>query len=862
MTLGALGVLISPATVNVSASITGDTYSGSGDWAITQATVYNGETLTVYGAITISSFGSLTLFNTHLTMDEAPVYNHNITVNAGFLKIGTDSILDTTNATAGIPNCEISHNGFAYVYASNATFENIYFYLSAAAGMWYIDNSTLIGSKVYNFAGAYGNFSSNVVQDLTAQYAITIAGTDVVCSGNSFSNITQTGGSLDLAGMINVYDLAYRARILKNNFPEVVHYPAINLYGANGAIVSGNVIANMTLDTAFTPLGAINVWGDGMLAGVRGNINNNTIKMVYGWTAWPVSYPSCGIRGMGDVPATAANNWTIVDNHIWSVFRRDTASEPPYGIYWCASNATISRNSIGNVTGTVDVGGNPEGIFVGGTITTSIDIRNVLRDVTVSYNWIGNVSGSSNGILIGAVTNGSEVNGVEVAYNTVDLVKGESNGIGMWYGNRYLYVHDNTINNVWRDSNGIRTSHNTSGSIIAENNVSIIASGTMVDHNVEGAITYAEYYDWWDANGDHIIFRDNNIAIIDQYSDYFPEYNFSYAQNNLGEPLTIIQNGSYLVQMTYSNITMRGFANLPLFYMNESATFDLKSLVVDGSSWETTYTRWNIGPTYSPNHWGFTKIQCNPTNFGLTTSDSINITITALNSNNLIDFTGEVGDGILDLTFTLSGLDSGVGYRVYVDGVLYYQQLKGFTDLSFTYSGPWSEHTFEVVAWDFTPGSSLQASFEYLIDGNMVTFTDKSYGGAVLWVWNFGDGTGSTAQSPTHKYIASGKYTVSLTVYDSDGYSSKASTEIELKLGPDFPIERNPSGWDIFVTDDLTISLSAIGLLVIGAITYVSAIFLPYFPVITPKGRKLIGAFMVGAGLYFLIFIDNSWMRF
>ena len=700
MTLGALGVLISPATVNVSASITGDTYSGSGDWAITQATVYNGETLTVYGAITISSFGSLTLFNTHLTMDEAPVYNHNITVNAGFLKIGTDSILDTTNATAGIPNCEISHNGFAYVYASNATFENIYFYLSAAAGMWYIDNSTLIGSKVYNFAGAYGNFSSNVVQDLTAQYAITIAGTDVVCSGNSFSNITQTGGSLDLAGMINVYDLAYRALILKNNFPEVVHYPAINLYGANGAIVRDNVIANMTLETAFTPLGAINVWGDGMLAGVRGNINNNTIKMVYGWTAWPVSYASCGIRGMGDVPATAANNWTIVDNHIWSVFRRDTASEPPYGIYWCASNATISRNSIGNVTGTVDVGGNPEGIFVGGTITTSIDIRNVLRDVTVSYNWIGNVSGSSNGILIGAVTNGSEVNGIEVAHNTVNLVKGESNGIGMWVGPRELYVHDNIINNVWRDSNGIRQAENSSRLLITGNHVSVISSGTMVDHNVEGAITYAAYQTWWAENGDNTILRDNQITITDQDSDYFPEYNFSYARNREGTPLAIIQNGSYLIQETYSNITFIGYTYLPLLYMNGSTSFDSKTITVDDSAWNTTYNRWDIGPTYSPNHWGFTKIQKDDSGLSVDmSSGSLNVMINSWNpsATTILNLTAEQISPTGEVIFTLSGLDSGVGYKVYVDGEAY--AIGTGPSFSFSYSGPWSEHEFEVVVW-------------------------------------------------------------------------------------------------------------------------------------------------------------------
>jgi lysophospholipase L1-like esterase len=215
------------------------------------------------------------------------------------------------------------------------------------------------------------------------------------------------------------------------------------------------------------------------------------------------------------------------------------------------------------------------------------------------------------------------------------------------------------------------------------------------------------------------------------------------------------------------------------------------------------------------------------------------------------------------VSFTLSGLESGVGYKVYVDGVLYYQQLKGLTDLTFTYSGPWSEHTFEVVAWDMgNPDVTLDASFSYSIDGNLVSFTDKSYGGAVVWIWNFGDGSGSTKQSPTHTYKASGKYTVSLTVYDSDGHSSKASVEITLALGPNFPVERNPSGWDIYISDQLTVSMSAVGLLVGGAIMFVSAIFLPSVPFITPKGRKLIGALMILAGLYFLIFVDNSWMRF
>jgi hypothetical protein len=229
---------------------------------------------------------------------------------------------------------------------------------------------------------------------------------------------------------------------------------------------------------------------------------------------------------------------------------------------------------------------------------------------------------------------------------------------------------------------------------------------------------------------------------------------------------------------------------------------------------------------------------------------------------NYIKWGSDSTDSSAVVTYTIGGLSPGSRYDCYKDGTFYRTTIASSDSyIQFTYGDGFSSHIF-VIQKSGTPSGGLQASFEYTVDGNLVTFTDKSYGGAVMWIWNFGDDSGSTKQSPTHKYVASGKYTVSLTVYDSDGRSSKASTELTLQLGPDFPVERNPSGWDIYVTDNLVISLSAVGLLVVGAITFVSAIFLPYFPVITPKGRKLIGALMLGAGLYFLIFIDNSWMRF
>ncbi len=52
-----------------------------------------------------------------------------------------------------------------------------------------------------------------------------------------------------------------------------------------------------------------------------------------------------------------------------------------------------------------------------------------------------------------------------------------------------------------------------------------------------------------------------------------------------------------------------------------------------------------------------------------------------------------------------------------------------------------------------------------------VSFTDLSEGPVNAWSWNFGDGTTSTAQNPTHVYADTGLYTVQLLVYNSDSLS-------------------------------------------------------------------------------------------
>jgi PKD repeat protein len=62
-----------------------------------------------------------------------------------------------------------------------------------------------------------------------------------------------------------------------------------------------------------------------------------------------------------------------------------------------------------------------------------------------------------------------------------------------------------------------------------------------------------------------------------------------------------------------------------------------------------------------------------------------------------------------------------------------------------------------------------------------VQFIDQSVGNIVRWLWDFGDGEGSTEQNPSHKYTASGTYTVQLLVEDRTGATDITSEEITVR---------------------------------------------------------------------------------
>ncbi len=58
-----------------------------------------------------------------------------------------------------------------------------------------------------------------------------------------------------------------------------------------------------------------------------------------------------------------------------------------------------------------------------------------------------------------------------------------------------------------------------------------------------------------------------------------------------------------------------------------------------------------------------------------------------------------------------------------------------------------------------------------------VNFTDQSTGDITSWQWDFGDGSMSTEQDPSHTYTESGIYTVSLTVTGPGGSDTRTKTD-------------------------------------------------------------------------------------
>ncbi|MFT5464807.1 MAG: PKD repeat protein, partial [Planctomycetota bacterium] len=82
-----------------------------------------------------------------------------------------------------------------------------------------------------------------------------------------------------------------------------------------------------------------------------------------------------------------------------------------------------------------------------------------------------------------------------------------------------------------------------------------------------------------------------------------------------------------------------------------------------------------------------------------------------------------------------------------------------------------------IVVLNAPPVAEFVADVTTGVEPLDVNFTDLTLGNVTSWDWNFGDGTSSSAQNPSHTYLAAGTYTVSLTATGLGG------SDGEVKIG-------------------------------------------------------------------------------
>ncbi len=108
-------------------------------------------------------------------------------------------------------------------------------------------------------------------------------------------------------------------------------------------------------------------------------------------------------------------------------------------------------------------------------------------------------------------------------------------------------------------------------------------------------------------------------------------------------------------------------------------------------------------------------------------------------------------------------------------------------------SEPIDDEAYYII---YEPGLIANAHGPYKAKpGETIQFYGSASGGTepYSWYWEFGDGTTSTEQNPTHAYSSVGTYTVKLTVTDYNGQQAVDTTQAIINNPPSTPTISGPS---------------------------------------------------------------------
>jgi PKD repeat protein/subtilisin family serine protease len=90
-----------------------------------------------------------------------------------------------------------------------------------------------------------------------------------------------------------------------------------------------------------------------------------------------------------------------------------------------------------------------------------------------------------------------------------------------------------------------------------------------------------------------------------------------------------------------------------------------------------------------------------------------------------------------------------------------------------------------------TPTVAFTASVlfpEFVYVGESIDFTDQSTGNPTSWAWDFGDGSTSTLQNPSHVYNTQSAFNISLVVTNDCGTDALTTPNMVMALNPPAPV--------------------------------------------------------------------------